>query len=83
VIAGVMFGKLSLSERDRLDQAHWQSAWAVLERRAAKRDERQQQMQVDQQIGELKAGSPPILETKNRGVIQSFQGYVVQELTKE
>jgi hypothetical protein len=55
----------------QLDQAHWQSAWAVLERRAAKRDERQQQMQADQLIGELSAGSPPILETKNRGVIQS------------
>jgi hypothetical protein len=42
----------------QLDQEHWQSAWAVLERRAAKRDERQQQMQADQQIGALKAGSP-------------------------
>jgi hypothetical protein len=42
----------------QLDQEHWQSAWAVLERRAAKRDERQQQMQADQTIGELKAGSP-------------------------
>jgi hypothetical protein len=42
----------------QLDQAHWQSAWAVLERRAAKRSERQQQMQAKQQIGELKAGSP-------------------------
>jgi len=42
----------------QLDQAHWQSAWAVLERRAAKRDERQQQHQADQPIEELKAGSP-------------------------
>jgi hypothetical protein len=43
----------------QLDQEHWQSAWAVLERRAAKRDERQQQMQADQLIGELRVGSPP------------------------
>jgi hypothetical protein len=45
----------------QLDQEHWQSAWAVLERRAAKRDERQQQMQAEQQIGELRSGSPPCL----------------------
>jgi hypothetical protein len=45
----------------QLDQEHWQSAWAVLEQRAAKRSERQrqQQIQADQTIGELKAGSPP------------------------
>jgi hypothetical protein len=43
----------------QLDQEHWQSAWAVLERRAAKRDERQQQIRADQPIGELSAGSPP------------------------
>jgi hypothetical protein len=42
----------------QLDQAHWQSAWAVLERRVAKRDERQQQMRADQPIGDLRAGSP-------------------------
>jgi hypothetical protein len=51
----------------QLDQAHWQSAWAVLERRAAKRDERQQQMQVDQLIGELRAGSPPHFEDNQQG----------------
>jgi hypothetical protein len=43
----------------QLDQEHWQSAWAVLERRAAKRDERQQQIQADQPIGALRSGSPP------------------------
>jgi hypothetical protein len=43
----------------QLDQEHWQSAWAVLERRAAKRTERQQQIQADQQIWGLRAGSPP------------------------
>jgi hypothetical protein len=52
----------------QLDQAHWQSAWAVLERRAAKRDERHQQMQADQQIGELRVGSPPYFgDNKQKG----------------
>jgi Lhr-like helicase len=53
----------------QLDQAHWQSAWAVLERRAAKRSElhRQQQMQADQLIGMLKAGSPPHFGDKKQG----------------
>jgi hypothetical protein len=51
----------------QLDQAHWQSAWAVLERRAAKRDERQQQMQADQLIGELRSGSPPHFGDNKRG----------------
>jgi hypothetical protein len=39
----------------------------VLERRAAKRDERQQQMQADQLIGELRAGSPPHFEDNQLG----------------
>jgi hypothetical protein len=39
----------------------------VLERRAAKRDERQQQMQADQLIGELRAGSPPNFGDKKPG----------------
>jgi hypothetical protein len=51
----------------QLDQAHWQSAWTVLERRAAKRDERQQQMQADQLIGELRSGSPPHFGDKKQG----------------
>jgi hypothetical protein len=51
----------------QLNQAHWQSALAVLERRAAKRAERQQQMQVEQLIGELKAGSPPCFGGKKPG----------------
>jgi hypothetical protein len=51
----------------QLDQEYWQSAWAVLERRAAKRDERQQQMQVDQPIGELRSGSPPHFEDNKPG----------------
>jgi hypothetical protein len=38
----------------------------VLERRAAKRDERQQQ-QANQQIGELNAGSPPHFGDKKQG----------------
>jgi hypothetical protein len=43
----------------QLDQEHWQSAWAVLERRATRRSKLQQhQMQAEQLIGELKAGSP-------------------------
>jgi hypothetical protein len=58
----------------QLDQAHWQSAWAVLERRVAKRSEQQQQMQADQQIGELKAGSPPHFGDNKQG------GDPVQEL---
>jgi hypothetical protein len=33
----------------------------------AKRDERQQQMQADQQIGELRAGSPPHFGDKKPG----------------
>jgi hypothetical protein len=51
----------------QLDQAHWQSTWAVLERRAAKRDERQQQIHADQPIGELSAGSPPYFGDKKQG----------------
>jgi hypothetical protein len=39
----------------------------VLERRAAKRDERQQQMQADQPIGELRSGSPPHFGDKKQG----------------
>jgi hypothetical protein len=50
----------------QLDQEHWQSAWAVLERRAAKRSERQQH-QPDQSIGALKAGSPPHFGDKKPG----------------
>jgi hypothetical protein len=53
----------------QLDQEHWQSAWAVLERRAAKRDERQQQMQAEQPIGKLRVGSPPHFGDKKQGVI--------------
>jgi hypothetical protein len=52
----------------QLDQEHWQSAWAVLERRAAKRDERQQQqIHADQPIGGLRAGSPPHFGDKKPG----------------
>jgi hypothetical protein len=57
-------GKLRVYQ---LDQEHWQSAWAVLERRAAKRDERQQQIHTDQLIGELKAGSPPHFGNNQQG----------------
>jgi hypothetical protein len=51
----------------QLDQAHWQSAWAVLERWAAKRSERQQQIHADQLIGELRSGSPPHFGDKKQG----------------
>jgi hypothetical protein len=57
------------ANHDRQDERypdHWQSAWVVLERRAAKRDERQQQ-QADQLIGELSTGSPPHFGDKKQG----------------
>jgi hypothetical protein len=38
-----------------------------VERRAAKRSERQQQIQAEQQIGGLKAGSPPCLLSPKQG----------------
>jgi hypothetical protein len=51
----------------QLDQEHWQSAWTVLEKRVAKRSKLQQQMQADQQIGEMRAGSPPYFRDKKQG----------------